>query len=343
MNLNLNYNVQAFYYPWFGNPEFDGEYLHWKHTQMGQVKNPKIFPGGDDIGADFYPQLGCYSCNDPIVIRQHMKWLRQAGIGTISYSWWGIDSFEDKALPQIMDIAAQFEIKVNFHLEPLPDRTAESTGNWVRYLLNKFGDHPAFWRDDEKKLPMFYVYDSYKTDAKDWAKLLNPKGKITIRNTEYDALFIGLWVEEDDLQFMLKSGFDGYYNYFATDGFTYGSSWKNWSRLTEIAIKNDMIFIPCIGPGYNDQRIRPWNNKNYRGRDEGKYFDNSWQFALQTKAKYIGITSFNEWHEGTQIEPAIPMRISEFQYEDYLPLKEQYYLQKTKKMIDKKTETECEK
>ena len=25
-------------------------------------------------------------------------------------------------------------------------------------------------------------------------------------------------------------------------------------------------------------------------------------------AKMVSVTSFNEWHEGTQIEPAVPMR-----------------------------------
>ena len=25
-------------------------------------------------------------------------------------------------------------------------------------------------------------------------------------------------------------------------------------------------------------------------------------------AKIVSVTSFNEWHEGTQIEPAVPMR-----------------------------------
>lgn len=26
----LSYNVHVFYYPWFGNPEDDSVYLHWK-------------------------------------------------------------------------------------------------------------------------------------------------------------------------------------------------------------------------------------------------------------------------------------------------------------------------
>jgi hypothetical protein len=43
----------------------------------------------------------------------------------------------------------------------------------------------------------------------------------------------------------------------------------------------------------------------------------------------VGITSFNEWHEGTQIEPAMPKQIQGFTYLDYQPLAPDYYLDRT--------------
>ena len=57
-----NYCIHAFYYMWYGNPEFDGQYLHWNHRylphweQRVTDQHPKgrhIPP--DDIGANFYP------------------------------------------------------------------------------------------------------------------------------------------------------------------------------------------------------------------------------------------------------------------------------------------------
>ena len=83
-----NYNLHAFYYPWYGNPDFDGKYLHWNHVFMphwdkvearkwprGQHKPP------DDIGSNFYPELGPYSSRGPAVMENHMEQLRSAGIG----------------------------------------------------------------------------------------------------------------------------------------------------------------------------------------------------------------------------------------------------------------------
>ena len=51
---------------------------------------------------------------------------------------------------------------------------------------------------------------------------------------------------------------------------------------------------------------------------------------------YISITSFNEWHEGSQIEKAIPMKTHDgYQYSDYSPMEPDYYLSLTRKWLFK--------
>lgn len=83
-----NYNVHTFYYPWYRSVKHDGEWSHWNHDIIPNWKkdDPKIYPTGkhrppDDIGSNFYPVLGCYSSLDPEVISNHMKQIRDAGIG----------------------------------------------------------------------------------------------------------------------------------------------------------------------------------------------------------------------------------------------------------------------
>ena len=84
----LNYDVHLFYYPWYGNLDVDGKYLHWNHRYIKHW-NPAIatqWPTGshippDDIGSNFYPLLGPYSSKDPKVVDKHMQQIRKSGAG----------------------------------------------------------------------------------------------------------------------------------------------------------------------------------------------------------------------------------------------------------------------
>lgn len=332
----LNRKVHAFYYGWYGNPETDGHYSNWNHQMAVRSGPPKRFPGGASIGADFYPQLGCYSANDKDTLAAHMGHLERAGVGVIAVSWWGKDTFTDKTLAGIFEAAGRHGIKVSFHIEPFPGRSAATTRHAMAYLLDKYGRHEALYRDEARgNRPLFYVYDSYHIPAKEWAAILSPAGAETIRGTPHDALVIGLWVKEKEAAYMLTGGFDGFYTYFATTGFTYGSTPAHWKGLSRWARQNGLIFIPCVGPGYEDRRIRPWNGRNARYREKGAYYARMFQAAIEAAPPIIGITSFNEWHEGTQIEPAVPKKIDTFTYLDYSPLPPEHYLDLTREWCER--------
>jgi hypothetical protein len=320
--------VIAFYYGWYGNPEIDGKYDHWNHPVADQ--SGKQFPGGDNIGANFYPQAGCYSCNDPRTLDRQMRELKSAGVGVISSSWWGKGSSTDKLLPQLLEAAGRHGLQVDIHVEPFSGRNAVTTREAIVYILNTYGAHPAFHRGQEfGGRPVFFVYDSYKTPAAEWAQVLGPAGTNTLRGTRFDAAVIGLWVKEHDGEFMNRGHFDGFYTYFAADGFTYGSTSANWRKLDEFARRTGKVFVPSVGPGYIDTRIRPWNGKTTRDREAGAYYDREFKAALESGAYIISITSYNEWHEGSQIEPATPKQIPDFKYLDYSPLAPDYYLKRT--------------
>lgn len=335
----LNEKAFCFYYNWYGNPQHDGKYVHWAHGIMKQNAadtTSGFIPGGDNIATNFYPQLGTYSSNDPVTIRRHMKMIEKAGIGTIVLTWWGKNHFTASSVKLIMDEASKKGIMVAFHIEPFGGRTAKSTREAIEYLTDTYGRHPAFYRSREKgNKPFFFIYDSYLTKAEEWTSLLQPNGSITIRNTPYDAIMIGLWLSESAKDFLLTAGFDGFYTYFASTGFTQGSTPANWNKMSQWAAENNKLFIPCVGPGYIDTRIRPWNNRTTRDREKGNYYDHMFAKAIESKAPYIAITSFNEWHEGTQIEPALPFKSPSFNYLDYAPLKPDHYLKQTKRWLKK--------
>lgn len=328
--------VQIFYYGWYGNQQTDGGLQHWNHEIIPHWNNPKWnnlghYKGGNDIGANFYPALGNYSSNDKKIIEKHMQMMKDSGVGVVVISWLGKDSFTDKSVVKYLDAAQRFGLKIAFHIEPFY-KTIIELRDQLSYLVKTYSQHPAFYKKDGK--PMYYVYDSYKIAPEEWSKLLSENGEKTVRNTELDALYIGLWVEKNDSSFFDTSGFDGFYTYFASEGFVFGSTTSNWKTMAEYAENHHLIFIPCVGPGYSDTRIRPWNEANFKSRENGKYYEKMFDAAIQVNPEFIGITSFNEWHEGTQIEPAIPKKIDHFIYEDYG--KDPWmYIKETKRLTDK--------
>jgi glycoprotein endo-alpha-1,2-mannosidase len=127
----------------------------------------------------------------------------------------------------------------------------------LQYIMSRYGKHPALFRWKEKgNRPLFFFYDAYLTPAHEWASLFTNNGKNTIRGTELDSIMISLYVDSKDQRLLTEGGFDGAYTYFASNGFTYGSSTSSWPTLSKWCEQHGKIFIPSVGPGYDDTRIR---------------------------------------------------------------------------------------
>ena len=62
----------------------------------------------------------------------------------------------------------------------------------------------------------------------------------------------------------------------------------------------------------------------------------AWRTAIAASPKLVTVTSFNEWHEGTQIEEAVPKATADnrFTYLSYEPHEPDFYLVKTRECVD---------
>lgn len=131
---------------------------------------------------------------------------------------------------------------------------------WLHYIQDlahirtKYGDSPAVFRHEGKLL--YYVYDSYHIKPGEWATILSNNSNnsndgvvdgagarhhttttdsmsmsMSVRGTEDDGIFLGLWLEGDDGDNILSGSFDGSYTYFASASFSFGSTPANWARM----------------------------------------------------------------------------------------------------------------
>ena len=241
-----------------------------------------------------------------------------AGIDAAVLSWTGRPDAEavsdtqgvvtDNAVAAAAAAARAHGVGAAIHLEPYEGRHPTSVRRDLEYLVGAYGDAlhrmPRRPCGDEPALPVVYVYDAYHNTKEDWAELLCPGGARSIRGTAHDVVAIATLLDARERALVDEGCFDGFYTYFATEGFTFGSTARHWAQLATWARERNLHFSPSVGPGYNDTRIRPWNRAATRDRADGRYYTKMLRSAATSGADMISITSFNEWGEGTQIEPA---------------------------------------
>lgn len=325
-----SYRVGVFYYPWYQSLSVDG---FWRHWEEGGFHPPL------DISSDYYPVLGAYSVADEAVVAQHFSWLRRAGVGVIASSWWGQGSREDRTVPLLLDIAERYGIKVAFHIEPYVGRSAERLVSDIQYLYRRYGSHPAFfrtnaasrWSPDDRAKGLFFVWgievpdnDSPPVDASYWRDALDaihtlPDGALVIVSTVQSE-----WVD--------GGHFDGLYNYVTLHLREQGGF--AWAR----SLPPDAWYVPSVIPGFSARRIG-YPDELYTPRRDGATYSEQWGEALGVSVEpaMVMITSFNEWHEGTQIEPAAVgvTNGGQYTYRDYGALLPEGYLDLTQQWVNR--------
>lgn len=77
-----------------------------------------------------------------------------------------------------------------------------------------------------------------------------------------------------------------------------------YKKFSDYAKLKNLLFVPNIMPGYNDRSLKGFNRPILE-RKEGEFYKEFWKLAkkyLNPSLEMVLITSFNEWHEGTEIE-----------------------------------------
>ncbi len=253
-----------FFYPWFSTEQRDGAYAHW---QQGGAQPPTTISSG------YYPARGPYSSSDELVLSAQMREIAASGVTSVIVSWWGRGTIEDQRLPKVIAAASQNGLTVAAHIEPYGGRSAESVALDI-VALRSLG------------LRDFYLWASPLVPDSDWAALNASLAKD-----------VRVFANTNLAGKAAAGGFDGIYTYdvLLFDG-------NLFARLCDQAHKLGLLCAPSVGPGYDARRAT--GDVRLKSRRNGATYDGMWQGAIEAKPDLVTITSYNEWHEGTQIEPA---------------------------------------
>jgi hypothetical protein len=225
------------------------------------------------LSTPYYPSRGLYSSSNAKIVLAQMKEIQAAGVDTVVVSWWGFDSPEADRLALVAQAARRYGLSIALHVEPYGHRTPAKAAEDIARLHRETG------------VTDYYLYDAERDPAEAWAKALaDLDGVRILGHTARPAR-------------AKASGFDGVYTYDAV-------TWKGsiFKRLCAQAHALGLLCAPSIAPGY-DARLAT-RHEVVRERQEGRTYDQMWKAAIKALPDLVTITSYNEWQEGTQIEPA---------------------------------------
>jgi len=253
-------------------------------------------------GADKVPDLPqqLYASRDRGVMGRHIDQAKGAGIDAFVVSWYGPKTENNQTetnLRVLLDEAAArgFRIAVDFEVtSPFFGGTGDVQAA-LATLLATHAQHPAYLRSEGK--PVIFFWRQQRFDIGTWA---------AIRNA-VDPGRSSVWIEEG-VDVSPLSVFDGHHLYSVTwnpqsDMSNTARKFAQRTRAAGAKLGVPKIYVATVMPGYDDRKTGR-GNAFAVGREDGAYYARSWQAAIDSAPDWIVITSFNEWPEGTYIEPS---------------------------------------
>lgn len=255
-----------------------------------------------------------------------MRQMKAAGIDVVSLDWWGPGSPEDSRAPLVLDAARTAGLKVHFLVEPYW-KTLTQLDDGLASLNLTYGSHPALLKLSRstqnsptvtpRPVVMFY------------APPLNPSSVIDrVRGTALDSIFL---IRGDDSKMLTDAGVrqvlavshaDGLFNY--SDVVYQGT----------LPSSPDYLLAWNVRPGFDNRRRPGTTNPVVIPRNSGATYDAMWKPLVDQHVEWVAVNSFNEWHEGSQIEPTQPWTyrwwfFPLYTYENYGSLPQNFYLDRT--------------
>lgn len=297
------HEVLAFYYQWYGQPPGRDPW-HGYDTNKHEI-----------FGAQRYPVKGPYSSRDTAVVDWHIDQAKAHGVTCFVLSFWGQGEWEawnNGAFSLMLDRAEKKDFKIALHWEIAPGEGQDQIDraiNELSWALKEYGQRKAFLKVNGK--PVIFPFNDVMlhVPAPSWPKII---AGVRARVGDFIVMADG---HQDHYGYL----FDGIHSYWL-DSLPWDlqihltkerlSEFRSWAagyyqKGVKIARQQGRISCLTVAPG-TDQR-KAYKFDWLMDRLDGQVYRTLWEEAIKAKPDWIIITSWNEWPEGTEIEPSLEL------------------------------------
>ncbi|MEP7324150.1 MAG: LamG-like jellyroll fold domain-containing protein, partial [Saprospiraceae bacterium] len=309
-----DFTTGVYYYPWY-IPEEN------HHTWPEQYVRYFMKPAQP-------PLLGHYSVKNKETIKTHLNWMSKSGIDFIVSSWWGPGSKEDLALknnivPELEKSSMKFSVYYESAILGFDQNGIDISGTKETTLLDHFNyleqnyfKSPSYLKIDNKPVVFLYLALVYS------GNYLNAFQKVrTAMAAKGISLYligdIDAWQSSDPARLAFLDGISPYVTlgksgYPAETNFMADVSIAHYKKQQEMIALNK-LYIPVVMAGFNNICV-PCNtgfnwprliSSTASTESTLEYNIKATRPFIDNKQKMVMITSWNEWHEDTEIEPTI--------------------------------------
>ena len=294
--------VYVHYMPWFFSKNYDGQWgSHWT---MSNANPDDTVDGKAIIASHVYPEIGPYSSNDPDVLEYHFLLMKYSGIDGVLIDWYGTQQVYDypqllgatnNARNHLSDVGLDYAVVYE-------DRTLQSNASNdtslqrqlaaadLQYLTTEYFNDINYIHINS--LPLLAVFGPIVIETPSvWSRIFN--------EVNSDPTFLTLWGEGGDAGLETNGEYAWIWN-GGSNHFQLVSSFYDNSAL--------QFKLGVAYPGFNDYyQEGGWGNGLGWEIDpnNGATLKSLLDLALQKNLTHLQIATWNDFGEGTAIEPAM--------------------------------------
>lgn len=286
--------------PWFEDKTTNDVPGKWGQHWTMNTKNPDILTatGKRDIAAHFYPLTGPYASGDADIIEYQLLLMKLSGIDGVLIDWPGITRLYDypllvrnteKIIDKIKDVGLKFavvyedqNINIAFNNKVISDKITAAKKD-MAYVSANYFSKDSYIKEGDAPLLLVFGPQTFETEA-EWTQIfsgLNPKPS-----------FYTLWNESHEAGSHARGEFAWVYKNHVHDLQAFYNKTYNGTKMASA--------YPGFQAFYTEGG---WGTNPFHITTSLETFLTTLDLALQHAAPSLQLVTWNDYGEGTMLEP----------------------------------------